>query len=189
MSLAVERPFFPSFDVGVFTRLPLWPGNLDYMASGKFTASFTEDNLLDKAMNSDNDLYESDYHLSDIRYRQVDTKHVWRPFKLGAEAAWRPFGNWAVFRPKFALVVRNPYTSDVMVYPEYSLAAEFAVFNIIGLNFTTAYESKVFIQQIGFMLNFRVIQIDIKASLRGASFVNSFNYTGAGVYAGVKIGF
>lgn len=189
IAVEVERQLLESLDVGVFTRLPIWPGKVDYMMREKLTASFTGDNLLSNLMDKKSDLYEMDYHLSDIMYSSVTPKKVWRPFRLGAEAAWRPFGKWCTFRPKLALVVRRPYTSDVMVYPEYFLGAEFALFNIVGLNFATAYENKVFFQQIGFMLNFKVVQIDIKASLRGASFVNSFNYTGAGVYTGVKIGF
>ena len=89
-----------------------------------------------------------------------------------------------------ALVVRNPYTSGARtVYPEFSLSAEAALKEIIGINFSTSYLNRVFVQQLGLMLNFRVIELNIKAMLRGGSFVNSFNWTGAGAYVGVRIGF
>ncbi len=188
LSLAVERPIFPKLDVGAFVRIPMIPARLDHKMTMDVYGYYTVNKLmgiLDKSMEMD-----KDYGVGDVVYTTDESKKVWRPFRIGAEAAWRPFGSWFVLRPMLALVVRNPYTSGVRsVYPEFSLAAEAAFRNMIGINFSTNYLNRVFVQQMGIMLNFRVIELNIKAMLRGGSFINSFNWTGAGAYVGVRIGF
>ena len=188
LSLAVERPIVPKLDVGAFIRIPMVPARLDHKMTMDVYGYYTVNRLmgiLDKSMEMD-----KDYGVGDVVYTTGESQKVWRPFRFGAEAAWRPFGSWFVLRPMIALVVRNPYTSGARtVYPEFSLSAEAALKEIIGINFSTSYLNRVFVQQLGLMLNFRVIELNIKAMLRGGSFVNSFNWTGAGAYVGVRIGF
>ena len=188
LSLAVERPIFPKLDVGAFVRIPMIPARLNHKMTMDVYGYYTVNKLmgiLDKSMEQD-----YDYGVDDVVYTSGGSKKIWRPFRIGAEAAWRPFGSWFVLRPMLALVVRNPYTSGVRaVYPEFSLSAEAAFRNMLGINFSTNYLNRVFVQQVGIMLNFRVFELNVKAMLRGGSFINSFNWTGAGAYVGVRFGF
>ncbi|MBQ7159621.1 MAG: hypothetical protein IJS09_09410 [Treponema sp.] len=188
LSLAVERPLLKRLDIGIFARIPIMPATLNHKMTMNAYASYTVNNLLgylDDTLETSND-----YGIDDIVYTSGEGKKVWRPFRMGIEGAWRPFGTWCTFRPMFAMVVRNPYISgERIVYPEFGLSAEAALFNMLGINFSTAYKSRVFVQQLGFMFNFRAVEINIKAMLRGASFISSFNWSGAGAYVGVRVGF
>ncbi len=186
LSLEVERRVLRTLDVGVFTRIPIVPGRLGYKMTAYMYAYYVENGLLNYL--SETEEHDSDNGIEDIVYSTASYK-VHRPFRLGAEAAWRPFGKWMTFRPELALAVRNPYSSDMVVYPEYNLGAELSLFNILGLTAATGYQNRVFVQSLCLMLNARVVELDIGASLRGADFTRSFNLSGAGAFAAVKIGF
>ena len=190
ISFEIERPVLKRLDVGIFTRIPIVPGRLQYEMIENVYASFTEDNLLDEFLNkSRKSTRRMRYKVEDIVYSKSGTQYVFRPFRLGIEGAWRPFGAWCVFRPKLAFVARGLFTSDIEVYPEYAVDAHLTFLKVLGFNIGTAFENRVFIQRIGFMFNFRVVQIDIKAMVRSASLINSFALSGAGAYVGLRIGF
>lgn len=185
LSLAIEKPLFNSLDVGVFTRIPIVPGTLKHKMTANVYAYYTENNLLGYLDETEES--EHDHGVDDIVYTSGSYK-AHRPFRLGAEAAWRPFGNLLTFRPEVAVAARNPYSQDMQIYAEYSFGAELSLFNIIGINASTAYQNQVFVQSLGLMLNIRLLEIDAGASLRGADFANSFNYTGFGAFISVKAG-
>lgn len=181
-----EHPVLRSLEVGVFTRIPILPGYLKHEMTANAWATATYNNIL--GMLDDTNSSDVDHGVDDFTYSETSYK-IYRPFRLGVEGAWRPFGTWCTFRPGFAVVSRCPYTSDAVWYPEYRFDAEFSLFNIVALNFGTAYQDQLFIQRVGFMLNTHVIQFNVQASLEGSDFVNSFSWGGAGVYAGVRIGY
>ena len=112
---------------------------------------------------------------------------------MGLEAAWRPFGKWLTFRPKFALAARNPFGEDFdpkySMFPEYSLSAEMRLLYILGLDFCTSYINQVYSQQFGLALNLRIAELDVKVATSGADFAKTWSLTGAQVMAGVRVGF
>lgn len=186
LAVAVERPVLKHLDVGIFGRIPIIPGRLDYKMSRTMTATFSEDNLIQRI--TDDGKFDYDYDEGETEYSKT-TKYVFRPFKLGVEAAWRPFGNWCVFRPKLGLAVRHPYSRQAIFYPEYALDAHITLFKVLGFQFGTAYEDRIFVQRAGIMLNARIFQIDVKALFRSEDFINSFRFAGAGAYVGLRVGF
>lgn len=186
LAFEAEHRVLRSLDVGVFTRIPILPGYLKHKMTANVWATATYNNILGILDNTNSS--DVDHGVDDFTYSEASYK-IYRPFRLGVEGAWRPFGTWCTFRPGFAIVSRCPYTSDAVWYPEYRLDAEFSLFNIVALNFGTAYQDQVFIQRVGFMLNTHVIQFNVQASLEGSDFVNSFGWGGFGAYAGVRIGF
>lgn len=186
LGFLVERPTVKSLDVGIYGRIPIIPGRLDYKMSRTMTATFTEDNLIQRI--TDGEDFDYDYEEGETEYSK-DTKYVFRPLKLGVEAAWHPFGNWCVFRPKLGLAVRHPYGKKAIFYPEYALDANLTLFKVLGFQFGTAYEDRIFVQRAGIMLNARIFQIDIKALFRSEDFINSFRLAGAGAYIGLRVGF
>jgi hypothetical protein len=186
IAFEVERNIFKSLDVGLFARVPVLPGHLTYKTTVNVTASAQIDNIIGAL--SGNDTTTTNYDVGNYEYSSVNKK-LYRPLRIGFEGAWRPFGSWSTFRPMFAVVVREPYSNNAVCFPEYALNADFTLFNIVGCTFGTAYQDQIFIQRVGFMLNTHVIQFNVQASLEGSDFVNSFNWGGAGVYAGVRIGF
>jgi hypothetical protein len=186
LALAVEHPVLSTLEVGAFTRIPILPGHLNYKMTANAHAEATVNNILGTL--DDTNSSDTDYDVDDPVY-DTASYTIYRPFRLGVEAAWRPFGSWCTLAPAVALVVRSPYSSDAVFYPEYRLDSTFSLYNIVALKFGTAYEGQVFIQRMGFMLNARVVEFDVETSLQGTDFFNSFNYGGLGVYAGVRIGF
>ena len=191
LSFEVERPVLKRLDMGIFGRVPIIPGRLSYKMSRTMWAWFEEENLFNDLLNASGDnpfANRYDYDEGEIEYDQ-STKYVFRPFRLGVEAAWRPFGSWCVFRPKLGFAVRHPYSSHAVFYPEYALDAHVTLFKVVGFQFGTAYEDRIFVQRVGLMLNTRIVQIDVKALFRSEDFINSFRLAGAGAYAGVRFGF
>ena len=132
--------------------------------------------------------YTKEYGDDDAVYSRV-TKTVHRPFVLGLEGAWRPFGKWCTILPKVNLAVRNPYSDEAEVYGEYNLSADFRLLNVVGLKFATAYENLIFKHSMGFMINAHVLEIDAGVQTRGADFARSFGVTGFAAYVGLKAGF
>lgn len=186
LAFEAEHKVLNSLEVGVFSRIPMLPGHLNYKMTANAWAYTTYSNILGKLNSTDSS--DTDHGVDDYVYESASYK-IWRPFRLGAEAAWRPFGSWCTFRPGLAVVARYPYTNEVVWYPEYKFDTEFSLFNVVALNFGTAYENQVFIQRAGFMLNTHVIQFNVQASFQGSDFANSFKWGGAGAYSGVRIGF
>ena len=186
LSFAVEKQVLRTLDVGMYTRVPLVPGRLNYKMTANVYANFIETKALGFIDNTEE--HSLDYGVDDITYSTASFA-AFRPFKLGIEVAWRPFGKWMVFRPELAVVMRNPYSTAAIIYPEYSLGAEFSLFNVVRLQAATAYRDRVFVQSVGVALNVRLIEIELGAAFRGAEFTNSFNYSGAGAFAAVRIGF
>ena len=182
----VERPLTKTFELGAFTRIPVVPGKLNYKISTRFSASVKQSNILGYLDNTAST--ETSFTTEETSYSQ-ETKSVHRPFVLGVEGAWRPFGNWCRIAPKLSFVVRNPYSSDYQCFGEYRLRTDFSLFNIVGINLTTAYEDLVFKQTMGFMLNLRIVEINTALQLRSASFIKSFDISGATAPVSVKIGF
>lgn len=182
----VEKQLTETFDLGVFTRLPLVPGRLRYKTTKRYWGIFEQTNLLGYIDGTE--AGRKDYGSDDLVY-DTAYKIVHRPFLLGVEGAWRPFGKWCVIRPKLNLAVRNPWTSEAQVYGEYDFSAKFSLFNILGLQFGTSYENLSFKQTMGIMLNARVFEIDAYMQLRGADFARSFDMTGCAAYLAFKFGY
>ncbi|MDE7139978.1 MAG: hypothetical protein K2O09_04375 [Treponemataceae bacterium] len=186
LGFSVERPTLKSLDVGIYGRIPIIPGRLNYKTTRTMTATFTQDNLIQCITDGEDFDYEYDEGVTEY---SKSTKYVFRPLRLGLEAAWHPFGNWCVFRPKVGLAVRHPYSKKAIFYPEYALDANITLFKVLGFQFGTAYEDRIFVQRAGIMLNARIFQIDVKALFRSEDFINSFRFAGAGAYVGLRVGF
>ncbi len=192
---AVEFPLISYLQTGAYARIPIVPGHLKYTTSGTATLKYTADSLIDIA-NGDG---ESSTDVSDITYG-TGNYYISRPMRLGAEAAFRPFGNWFSLNTLLGFGVQYPYTADYKFYPEYSFGAEMNLFKIIGMSASTSYLSQMFIHKINVMFNFRVMELNVAAILAGAGgaeniadfgseFANSFNGTGAGAQISLCFGY
>ncbi len=182
----VEHKVTKTFDMGIFTRIPIVPGRLKHKASTRYWGYFEQNNLLGYL--DDTEKSEKDYGHDDMTYSSTNCI-VHRPFILGTEGAWRPFGNWCVFRPKLDMVVRNPFSSDLQFFGEYAFLADFLFLKVFGITFGTSYENLVFKQTAGFMVNTRAVEFKSAVIFRGADFAASFGLSGMSAYAGLRIGF
>ena len=197
LSLDIDRNWFHNFNAGIYTRIPIIAGTLNYKMSTRMWASFYTENLLDDILTSDIPSPESGYGYEDettgdkkkFKYSE-DTYKAYRPLKLGLSASYAPFGNWLKIQPAFGLAIRNPYSGDMIVYPEYSLDVRLALLKrVFNFNLGTAYQNQIFQQRFGFSLNLRAIEILAQVSMCGTSFRASFERDGYGAMLGYRIGF
>lgn len=187
LSLAVEHPIFGQWlEVGGFARIPILAGKLNYEARRTVRANISTDGLL-KVL--DDQSPEKEFDTGSWEFSEGGHK-VWRPFRIGAEAAFRPFGRWFTLRPMAALVVRDLYTSGSRVfYPEYSLDATASLFDVLSLTLGTAYLNRAFVHSAVLAINARIIEIDAGIGVRSPSFTKSFMGSGLSASLAVKMGF
>jgi outer membrane protease len=117
-----------------------------------------------------------------------------RPFRLGAEVAWRPFSkNWFTLTGSAGIAATNPFGADfdwaTSLYPEYSVSADVTLVYVFGFNATSSYINHMFTQSLGFKLNLRLLELDVSIASSSADFLKSWTLAGATAYAGVKFGF
>ena len=194
LTAEVEYPLVKSLDVGIYTRVPVVQSKLKYVTSGTvtYTAALTQSLLESYTSGSSASFTTDGPTFSGVSFDE-STYGVNRPFRLGAEGAWRPFGKWCTFRPLVGVAARNPFGEDfnwkTSVYPEYSLGVDMRFFYVIGLNFTTSYTEQIFAQTAGFTFNLRVFELDVKVASTSASFVDSWLLSGATAFVGIRAGF
>lgn len=185
LSLSYEKKIVRSFDGTVYTRIPVVPGKLKNMASSEYWAYAYELNAM--GLLSDSEVHDFDSGKEDFTYSRTNKK-VHRPFRLGVEGMWRPFGGWQYFKPMIGFAVRNPYSSDAITYLEAGLISDFSIFGILSFNFATLYLNRVFTQQIGFSINTHLTEFNVYAGLRSGDFSRSFDLSGAAFGVSWKTG-
>ncbi len=175
LALAYERKIVRSFDGTIYTRIPIIPGKLKNKASAEYWASAYELNSMGLLSNSEE--HGFDHGKEDFTYTETDKK-VHRPFRLGVEGMWRPFGEWQYFKPMIGFAVRNPYSSDAITFLEAGLVADFSILGVLSFNFATLYLNRVFTEQIGFSINTHLTEFSVFAGLRSGDFSRSFDLSG-----------
>lgn len=187
LTLEIDRNWFHNFNAGLYTRIPIVGGKLNYKMSTRVWAYFYETNALGYL--NDTEDHDYDYGQDDFTYSE-DSYKAYRPFKLGLNASYAPFGQWMKIQPSLGIAVRNPYSSDMIIYPEYSLDFRFAfLLRIFNFNLGTAYQNQIFQQRFGLSLNFRAIEILAQVSMCGTGFISSFDRNGYGAMVGFRMGF
>lgn len=188
LNAAVEYPLFETFDVGGYLSLPILPGRMKHKVSAMATLSVHTDSLMQTIIDGNSPSTTAEF--SDAKYSSANYS-VNRPFRIGAECAWRPLGRWLALRGLLGLGLRNPFGNDVTIkslYPEYRLAADVTALGMFGLSFSTEYRNKIFAHGVGVMLNFRAVEFDVFAAVCSSSFIQSFKGEGASAGVGVKFG-
>ena len=160
LSLELERNWFHNFNAGLYTRIPVLPGKLNYKMSTRVWANFYEANVLGYLDNTES--HTSDHGHDDFTYSE-ETHKAYRPLRLGLNATYMPFGNWLKIQP--------------------------LLWRIFNFNVGTAYQNQVFQHRAGFSLNFRAVEILAQASLCGTNLPASFKRDGYGAFVGVRMGF
>lgn len=184
LSGSVEHQIFETLMGRAYMRLPIVPGSMGNAVSSTLEMRYGADDLFDMIKNDDDNLH------FDSGEKTYSKEKYWisRPFRTGAEIAWRPFGKCVKFGALLGFGVKYPWTGEAKGYIEYEGSFEASLFNILGVNLSTAYMSEIFIHQAGFMLNCRVLEFDFGVSAQGANLEKSFKGSGFGAYAGIRIG-
>lgn len=194
LNATVEYALNQGLDLGVYTHIPIKPAHLDYKTSGNVTFTASVNPLLNSLLGGGSLSYSFDGPtFSGIQCSTVDYA-VNRPFRLGAEVAWRPFSkNWFTLTGSAGIAATNPFGADfdwaTSLYPEYSVSADVTLVYVFGFNATSSYINHMFTQSLGFKLNLRLLELDVSIASSSADFLKSWTLAGATAYAGVKFGF
>ncbi|MBR4374004.1 MAG: hypothetical protein IKP49_06550, partial [Treponema sp.] len=128
-----------------------------------------------------------EFEVGDTEYSEA-THKIHRPIRLGLEGVYRPHGETIYVRPMLGFAIRSPFTNSVKIYPEYSLSGTVKFYNFLGMTLRMAYLNQAFINQVGFMINTHLIELDTGVALRSPNFIRSFKASGASVYIALKFG-
>lgn len=183
VNLSVEHRLTETLQGRAYMRLPVIPGSLKNLAETTFLCSYDAVDLVDVIKTGGS--YSSE--LKEFKYSE-EKKYICRPFRTGGEVNWRPFGEWMIFNGMLGFGVKYPWSAKAKAYWEYNLGVHTEIFKIIGFDLSSSYLNEIFSQRVGFMLNFRAVELDAGISLQGASFVKSWQGSGVGAYLGVAVG-
>lgn len=201
-SFEIERNWLHGLNAGLYTRIPMVAGKLNYRMTTTAYASFHEENLMDFITDSNKKLEDvKSGHVKPSTYNDKheneeegydfyqDSFKAYRPLKLGLNATYMPWGNWLKIQPSLGFAVRNPYTQYAKFYPEYSLDLNLSLLaSFLGFQFGTAYQSQVYQHRFGMSLNIHAVELVAQVSMCGTSFISTFHTVGYGAFAGVRIG-
>ncbi len=184
-----------SFDLGAYAHIPIKPAELNYKTSGNVTFTASVDPIL-TGLTQNGSL---NYSFEGPTFSGIQTSQVAyavnRPFRLGAELAWRPFGgkNWFVLNASGGVAATNPFGEDfnwkTSLYPEYEVSADLTLFYVLGLTAKSSYRDRMFSQSVGVRINMRILELDVTVGSSSADFLKSWYLAGASAYAGIRLGF
>ncbi len=187
LALAAETQVLRTLQCGTYMRIPFVPGRIDNLASAMVSMGYEAESLPALIERASPD--GTSYSISSITYGK---ERIWlhRPFRMGAELAWRPFGNWMTFGALLGLGVRYPYTRKAKAYADYDFSIDISTpFKIIGITLASVRYNEICAQRVTLMLNARVLEIDVGAEVQSADFVTSLKAGGAGAFVKVSMGF
>lgn len=186
LGLAFEMPFplYDKLQLGAYARIPIVPGTLKYGATG----------VVDWDLEGELTQFFSG-NFGEIPTFEFKTEggvinhKISRPLRFGAEVAFRPFGSWFDVYALLGMGMRYPYSNDIKVYPEYMASVSVNAGNIVGVAFSTNYLGQVFKQELTFMLNAKVFELNFAISMQSENFVKSFQAAGLGakLYAALGV--
>ncbi len=187
LTFGVEYPFIGRvLEAGIYGRIPLIPGKLDYSMSKEINASvYTSENGLIDVINGNSP--ETEMDVGDTTYSDEPYK-LHRPLKFGFEGVYRPHGDTFLVYSMLGFAIRSPFSNSVKMYPEYAVTGTAKFYNFLGLTLGMKYTDMVFSNQLNFMINTHIFELDTGVALRSPHFFRSFTGAGASVYVALKFG-
>jgi hypothetical protein len=187
ISLRGEYPLYYNLILGgTITHIPFFPAQLSdkYSMTGNFDfIGKDSENIIDIINGNE----EAPEFITNTE-TGAGNKMVFRPFKVGVDAVYRPFRQRLfTVKPELALVFNGIY--DRPLYVDFGLTGELNLADIFILGAGTHYEDLVWKQRVNLVLNFRVIELGVGISSQSQQFLKSFQGRGFGVDVGFRIGF
>lgn len=176
LGFEMPLPVYDKVQLGGYARIPIVPGTLKYGVNGDISLVY-EGSISDIISGNMSGLQGLNLNTSSA----TKGLKISRPLRLGVEGMYRPFGAWFEAYSLLGMGMRYPYTKAIKVYPEYSLSAAVNHKQIVGAKFSTSYFNQIFIQELTFMLNAKVFELNLALSMQSENFVKSFQAAGLGV--------
>ena len=200
---SLDKQILKTLTLQAYSRIPIVPGRLNYntkliaTAKGHFDGlgtiigdSVTETGDFGEKMKKqfeDNFEFKTDYVTEGVSYS------LNRPFRMGAQAAWEPFGSWFTLGGLLGFGFKEPFSSNAKGYMEYQISSQVGlpvpvIGQIMFLKLSSGYLSESFVHQAVFGLNFRAVEFNVGISAQGSSFASSFKGSGVGAYVYLAFG-
>ncbi|MDR0598278.1 MAG: hypothetical protein LBG14_07205 [Treponema sp.] len=168
---------------GSLGHIPLAPARLTdkYSMTGGFELNKTIEDIL-----------SNDFEMPDLEvineYDGTSEKLVFRPFKIGVDAVYRPLNiRLVTLRPELALVFNSIYNTPA--YLDFGISAELNLADIFTVSAGTHLEDLIWKERIGLALNLRAFELIVGITTQSQQFFKSFQGAGFGLDAGIRIGY
>jgi hypothetical protein len=181
--LRAEYPVYHNFTIGAsLGHIPLIPAQLTnkYSLHGGFSIRNTIENILDNDFEMPNIDPDSEYG--------EGHKAIFRPFRIGVDAVYRPFNiRLLTIKPEAALVFNSVYATPI--YLNVGITGALSLADILVIDAGTRYEDLVWKERLGLTFNFRLFELKVGITTQSQKFFRSFQGAGFAVDAGVRLGF
>lgn len=169
-------------------QIPIVPGTLSYNTSIKGSFEY-ETTVMGAIQGESQDGLKKDFSIGEV---EKVVRKIHRPLKFNLGAQICPFyDDWFTVNMMAGIGIKHPFSmlpGDIEVFPEYKLGANISLASILKANLMTACIDQSFIQQAGFGVNIRFVEINAGVSTQGVSFFDSLRGRGLGAYVTVNIG-
>jgi hypothetical protein len=184
-SLGASYQLLPELRLGAtLAHVPIVPATL----RNRLLVTASADASLDDLLGSFGTAAEADmfaYESESAMVYDAQSVQVMRPFKFGVQAVYVPAAL------KFLTVSGNLALGAYQgaAYMDLGVKARADLANILIAYVSTAYEDRIWRNELGLALNLRILELDFTAGLQSAEFLTSF--MGSGFYAalGSRVGF
>jgi hypothetical protein len=193
LSVEAEYALNSRWDLGGSIRsIPLYPSTLRYGVQYQvdYRVDIREDGFVDSLAGGEDPISEEgDIFEISPEFRDDLAFRAFRPLRFDFYANYRPLGTqFIVLRPNIGFSALTVYGYDKACFNA-GLEAQLNLKRIFSLSLGTGYRERIWHHDLGIMLNLRVLELVLGASLRSQDFVESFRLRGIGAHVGARLGF
>jgi hypothetical protein len=187
VTLGGSYRLLPSLDLGLdIANLPLVPARLQYQMRQELKMEGDWTDMYDTLTSGDFDIPEIETAQS---YRDNASFLAFRPLRFDFFAEYRPVViDLFVIRPHIGFSVLTIFGYDTACFNA-GLDGQINIANVFGLSLGTEYRERLWKHALGLRLNFRALELNAEASLRGPDLLSSFKGRGFGAAVGIRLGF
>lgn len=191
-----EYQLFQFLKLGGHINMPIVPGTLNnrvnmvYWAEAKTTEGSTiVDVIMDLAKGGSEDpKYSYDFGSEPGTFYTDAGFKINRPFRTGVSAVYSPFGKWFNVQGMIGLGVKQPFTEYAKPYLEYSVGLNLNWCKVFELTVSSSCIKEIYSQNLDFIMNLWLFEMDLGVSLSSSSFVSSWCGRGINAYVAFTIG-
>jgi hypothetical protein len=190
LSLTAEYELLPVLDLGgSVSHIPLLPAYLGYGMHAHMAYRFNNEGL------GILDMLEDDFDFDELfteealetTYNDNAAYRVFRPLSFDVYVQYKPLKTKSIIlKPNFGFSVLTVYEKALF---NFGLEGKLDWKNFVSLTLRSGLRERVWRHEAAFMLNFRVLELDVGVALQSQGFKDSFKIKGAQAVVGVRLGF
>ncbi|MCR4630901.1 MAG: hypothetical protein K5786_04655 [Treponema sp.] len=165
-------------------RIPIIPATMNYQIATSFASSTT-------ISLAELDAFEMNIPEAEFQNIGSAAYKINRPLVAMGYIDFYPMRNFLDLRVGGGVGIYHPFMTDDTseFYFQYYLGLTVNIINMLKFSLSSEYTKQIFVQQAGFVLNLRIIEIDLGLSMQSSSFAKSWLGSGFGGYLVFSMGF